>query len=155
MFGLFNKKKIEVFSPIKGKVIDITEVEDEVFSAKMMGDGFAVEPDENFISAPCDGEIAILAKTKHAVAIRAEGVEILIHIGLDTVELEGKGFTAYVKEAELVKRGDKLISFDAEYIKKEGKRITTVLAITNMDEKVKRLAKNLQTQEAVLKIEVK
>ncbi len=155
MFGLFGKKKIIVDSPVQGKIIDITQVDDKVFSSKMMGDGFAVEPESDIITAPCDGKLILLAKTKHAVAIDAEGVQLLIHIGLDTVELNGEGFTTYVEQGAQVKKGDKLLKFDREYITSQNKPLTTMLVITNMDEKVKKLEKNLTAPNAVLQIEVK
>jgi len=155
MFGFFSKKKVEVCAPIKGRIMDIIEVQDEVFASKMMGDGFAVEPKNDYITAPCDGRVVLIAGTKHAVAIEKEGVQMLIHIGLDTVELKGEGFTAHVKAGDEVKKGDKLISFDADYIKSQGKPLTTMLVITNMDEKVKSVEKTLKGEDIVMTIEVK
>lgn len=143
MFGLFGSKKIEVYVPVAGKVIDITQVQDAVFSAKLLGDGFAVEPAADCITAPCDGTVALLAGTNHAVALEKEGVQLLIHIGLDTVELGGEGFTAHVRQNDRVKQGDKLITFDRELIKARGKQLTTMLVLTNMDEKVKHVDKDL------------
>ena len=104
MFG-WGEKKLALIAPAEGKLIDITAVDDPVFAGKMMGDGFAVEPspESDKIIAPCDGEIALLSDTKHAVAIRREGVEILIHVGLDTAALGGEGFTALVKAGDTVK----------------------------------------------------
>lgn len=156
MFGLFSNKKITIDSPIQGKVIDITKVNDKAFSSKMMGDGFAVEPENNVIIAPCDGKIVVLAETKHAVAIEStEGIQVLIHIGLDTVELAGNGFTTYVEQGANVKRGDKLISFNIDYIKSKGKSLTTMLIIINMDEKVKKLNKDITATNGILQVEVK
>ena len=154
MLGLFKKKLLEVNVPVQGEVIDIEKVQDEVFSSKMMGDGFAVEPQADCVTAPCDGKIVLLSKTKHAIAIENQGVQLLIHIGLDTVELGGVGFTSYVEQGAQVKKGERLISFDKDYIAEKGKKLTTIVVITNMDEKVKKLEKNLQS-EAVLTIEVK
>jgi len=150
MFGLFGGKKVELFAPVAGKIIDITEVADSVFSAKMLGDGFAVEPSANCITAPCDGKVTLLAKTKHAVAIEKDGVQILIHIGLDTVELNGQGFTTHIKENDLVKRGERLISFDGDYIQAQGKSLTTMLVLTNMEEKTKSVMKNLKDQTGTI-----
>ncbi|MBB5335255.1 PTS glucose transporter subunit IIA [Pectinatus brassicae] len=154
MFGLFKKKLLEVSVPVQGEVIDIDKVQDEVFSSKMMGDGFAVEPQSDCVTAPCDGKIVLLSKTKHAIAIENQGVQLLIHIGLDTVELGGVGFTSYVEQGAQIKKGERLISFDKDYIVEKGKKLTTIVVITNMDEKVKKLEKNLQS-DAVLTIEVK
>jgi len=156
MFGFFNKKKLETYAPIAGKIIDITEVPDQVFSSKMMGDGFAIEPEADVVVAPCDGTVALVAATKHAVAIESQGVQILIHIGLDTVELQGQGFTAHVQENDTVKKGDPLITFDRGYIVAQEKPLTTIVVITNMDEKVKKIEKNLaDCKGPILAIEVK
>lgn len=150
MFGLFGGKKVELVAPVAGKIMDITEVPDSVFSTKMLGDGFAVEPTANCIVAPCDGKVVLLARTKHAVAIEKEGVQILIHIGLDTVELSGQGFTTHIKENDLVKQGDRLISFDGDYIQSQEKSLTTMLVLTNMEEKVKKVTKDLKAQNGTI-----
>ncbi len=156
MFGFFNKKELETYAPIAGKIIDITEVPDQVFSSKMMGDGFAIEPETDVVVAPCDGTVALVAATKHAVAIESQGVQILIHIGLDTVDLQGQGFTAHVKENDMVKKGDPLITFDRDYIVAQEKPLTTMMVITNMDEKVKIIKKNLvDNMGPILAIEIK
>lgn len=156
MFG-FGKRKLALAAPVAGRIIDIEEVADEVFSAKMMGDGFAVEPsaDADTITAPCNGEVTLVAKTLHAVALRAGGVEILIHVGLDTVELAGKGFHALVKAGDRVRRGTPLLRFDRALIEAQGKRLTTMLVLTNEEEKVKSLEKHLQAPETVLTVTVK
>lgn len=138
MFNFIRKKadSLILYRPVEGKVIDITEVKDNMFSDKLMGDGVAIEPETSVILAPCDGKILLVPKTLHAVAIEASnGAEILVHIGIDTVELKGQGFTSHVNAGDMVKRGDKLISFDREYIWKEGKPLTTPIVITNADEK--------------------
>ena len=156
MFGFLKKKELETYSPIAGKIMDITEVPDEVFSSKMMGDGFAIEPETDVVVAPCDGTVVLVAATKHAVAIESQGVQILIHIGLDTVDLQGQGFTAHVKENDMVKKGDPLITFDPDYIVAQEKPLTTMMVITNMDEKVKTIKKNLaDCMGPILAIEVK
>lgn len=138
MFDFFKKKDdtLILYRPVKGKIIDISEVEDNMFSDKMMGDGVAIEPESNDILAPCDGKVLLVPKTLHAVALESyNGAEILIHIGIDTVELKGQGFTSHVNAGDAVKKGDKLISFDREYIISEGKPLTTPIVITNADEK--------------------
>jgi len=152
MFGLFKKKKekLLIFAPIKGTVIDITDVPDAVFSGKMMGDGVGIEPEENVITAPCDGKVILVAKTLHAVAVEAQGVEILIHIGMDTVELNGQGFSAHVGTGDVVKKGDPLISFDREYISKQGKILITPVVITNMEQRVNRLEKRFDSVDGVI-----
>ena len=137
MFGFGKKKQFTIAAPVEGKIIDITDVADDVFSTKMMGDGFAVEPAGDTVKAPCDGMVKLLAHTLHAVAIEREGVELLIHIGLDTVELEGKGFKALTKQGAMVKAGDPLVQFDRKTIEAAGKSLTTMLVITNADKSVK------------------
>ena len=154
MFG-FGKKKLVIASPVSGKIMDITEVKDEVFSAKMMGDGFAVEPEDEVITAPCDGKIVLLPKTRHAVALEKDGVQLLIHVGLDTVELDGKGFEALVAQGDVVEAGTPLLQFNRSYIESQQKPLTTMLVLTNMAEKVKSVEKQLDKPEAVLKLEVK
>ena len=154
MFG-FGKKKITVAAPVTGSLIDITDVKDEVFSSKMMGDGFAVEPDGDTVVAPCDGKIVLLANTLHAVALEQDGVQLLIPIGLDTVELDGKGFKPFIKNGDTVKKGDALIQFDRDYLTAQQKPLTTMVVITNMDERVKNLEKDFNNKDKVMTIQVK
>lgn len=139
--NLFKKDKksikeenIIVLNPVDGQVVNLDKVSDEVFSKRMLGDGFAVIPTGEDVYAPVAGEVKVLFHTLHAVAIETkEGLEVLIHIGLDTVELEGKGFTAHVKLGDRVKAGDLLISFDKKSIEDSGKDSITPIVITNMD----------------------
>ena len=145
MFDFFKKKDnaLILYRPVEGKVIDISDVEDDMFAGKMMGDGVAIEPESNDIFSPCDGKILLVPKTLHAVAlVSSNGVEILIHIGIDTVELKGQGFTSHVNAGDMVKRGDKLISFDREYIIREGKPLTTPIVITNAEDKAIEIKKS-------------
>ena len=155
MFG-FGKKTMKVSTPLAGKIVDITEVPDEVFSEKILGDGFAVIPaaDAGNVVSPCDGKISMLAETNHALAITADGVELLLHIGLDTVELGGKGFTALVKEGAVIKKGMPLLAVDWQVLAAAGKNPVTMLVISNADE-VSLKKKNLQNAEVVLEIECK
>lgn len=141
MFGLFNKKKNEKFSvvaPVSGILTDLTDVKDPVFAEKMMGDGFAVVPEEPVVYTPISGKIASLPDSKHAIGIQnSNGVEVLIHIGLDTVNLNGKGFKAFVKEGTEVKQGDKLVEFDSEFMKENGIDTTVMVIFTlGFDKKV-------------------
>lgn len=140
--GLFSKKKeLDVYAPITGKLIDISEVKDQVFSQKILGDGIAIEPKEGVLYAPFDCEVVQLFHTLHAIGLKAKDVEILVHIGMDTVELNGEGFKGFVNEGDHVKKGQKLIEFDIDYIKSKGKETTTPIVITNMDQ-VKSLDKS-------------
>ncbi len=123
----------EIAMPVNGKVIPLSEVPDQVFSTKMMGDGFAVEPTDGIITSPVDGKILNVFPTKHAVGLRTKsGLEILVHIGLDTVKLEGSGFDVYVKEGDVVKQGDTLVKADLNYISKNELSTITPIIFTNL-----------------------
>ena len=117
---LFGKKEtlVTVMSPITGNVVKIEDVPDQVFSQKMIGDGIGIEPTEGIVVAPMDGEIVQIFPTNHAVGIRDKnGLEILIHIGMETVAMQGEGFTGHVTQGDKVKAGDKLVSFDLDLVK--------------------------------------
>nr|WP_236908084.1 PTS glucose transporter subunit IIA [Clostridium sp. Cult3] len=143
MFNLFNRdKSISILAPMTGDIIEITQVEDEVFSEKMVGDGVAIEPREGIVVSPVQGRIVQIFPTKHALGIETEdGLEILIHIGLDTVELKGEGFKSYVKVGDEVKLGDKLLEVDLDFIRKSGRSTVSPIIITNMD-----IVKNISTK---------
>lgn len=121
-----------LFMPIHGTVIELSEVDDQVFSAGMLGEGFAIQPLEGKVFAPADGVISALFDTKHAIAINSvRGAEILIHVGLDTVRLGGKYFNVKVEPGMHVKKEDLLLEFDLEKIKKAGYRLTTPVVVSN------------------------
>ena len=125
-------KKTEIYSPVNGKIIDLAEVNDDAFRTGALGKGCAVIPENGEFCAPADGKVAAVFETGHAVGmVTDDGVEILIHIGLDTVKLEGKYFTAHVKSGDTVKKGDLLISVDIDAIKAEGYDMTTPVVVTN------------------------
>lgn len=124
--------KITVDSPLEGRIIPLSEVQDEVFSEEIVGKGAAVIPSKGEIHAPSEGEILSVFDTGHALGMRtADGVELLIHIGLNTVELKGKHFQTHAKQGDHVKKGDLLISFDMEAIQKAGYDITTPVLVSN------------------------
>ncbi len=128
-----NAKAETLYAHMSGKVIPVEDVEDEVFSTKTLGDGIAIEPDEGKLYSPCDGTVSMLFQTKHAINIESDnGAEILLHIGIDTVKLYGKYFEAHVKDGDKVKKGDLLISFDKEGIKREGYKLTTPMVVCNI-----------------------
>lgn len=136
MFNIFKNKKKQLLIkfPLVGKAIDIAEVPDEVFASKMVGDGVAFEPYEGTAYSPVDGKVVQLFPSKHAVGIRTpEGIEILIHVGIDTVHMNGEGFEYLVKEDQDVKAGDRLMNFNLELIKQKAKSILIPMLITNMD----------------------
>lgn len=127
-------KSLKAF--ISGKVIPITEVNDSVFSSKALGDGIGIKPSEQIVSAPCDGTISMIAEgSSHAIGMTLNnGIEILLHIGLDTVSLNGEGFQVFVKNGETVKEGQKLLEFDRKLIESRGLETTCILVITNSDD---------------------
>ncbi len=128
----------EITAFLSGKVIDITEVPDEVFSQKTLGDGVAIEPTDEVLVAPADAEVSIVMEgSNHACGLSLpNGMELLLHIGLDTVDMNGDGFTAHVKAGDKVKRGDRLISFDKKKILAAGHPATTMLVVTEEAEGV-------------------
>lgn len=121
-----------VHAPLSGKLLALEQVPDEVFSSGAMGKGLAIEPNENKVYAPFDGTIVMLAPTKHAIGLRSmSGAEVLIHVGLDTVKLNGEPFTLHVKEGDRVKQGDVLSEFDSEAIEAAGVQTITPIIVTN------------------------
>ncbi|SDO45685.1 glucose-specific PTS transporter subunit IIBC [Alkalicoccus daliensis] len=121
--------------PLTGELKPLEEVPDDMFAQKMMGDGFAIEPTEGKVISPVDGKVVQLFHTKHAIGLEsADGTEILIHIGIDTVNLKGEGFTAFVEQGDTVNIGDTLIEFDLEKIRKEAKAAITPVIFTNLDD---------------------
>ena len=130
----------KVFATQTGKAVDITEVPDEVFAGKTLGEGIAIIPTEGKVYSPVSGEVVSVAPTLHAYGIRtAEGLEYLVHIGLETVALKGEGFKAAVKQGDQVNRGDLLAEVDLEFIQSKGCKTYTPIVITNLesDKKVK------------------
>ncbi|AKO91749.1 PTS sugar transporter subunit IIA [Priestia filamentosa] len=131
---LFGKKTREenITAPLTGRIFSLENVPDPVFSQKMMGEGFAIEPTNGEVVAPIDGEIVQLFHTKHAIGLKTEnGAEIIIHVGLETVAMEGDGFTAHVKEGSKVKKGDKLLTVDLEKVREKAKSTVTPVVVTN------------------------
>ena len=123
-----------IASPLTGNVIPLEQVADGVFSEKMVGDGFAVEPTDEQVYAPADCEVATVFGTKHAIGLTTtDGVELLIHLGIDTVQMNGAPFTILVKEGDKLKKGDKIGSFDAKMITEAGYRTVTPVVVTNSD----------------------
>lgn len=123
-----------IYSPVDGKVEPLSVVNDEVFSKGLVGDGFAVEPTNRAVYSPVDGKITMIAKTKHAIGITTKnGTEILIHMGLDTVDLKGQPFDVKVKEGQEVKRGQLLVDMNIEMIRKDGKDPTVIVVLTQPD----------------------
>ena len=122
----------EIKNPISGRVLPLSKVEDAVFSSGAMGDGIAIDPTDNKVYAPFDGSVEFIADTKHAVGLKSDdGVELLIHVGMDTVKMNGKGFDVKTKVNQRVKEGDLLLEFDRDEIQKKGYSLITPVVITN------------------------
>lgn len=133
MFG-FLKKSFKLVAPVDGKVIPLSEVPDEVFAQKMAGDGVAIETTGDTIKAPADGMLTMIFKTNHAFGLNLEnGIEVLVHIGLDTVALEGEGFERLAEEGKFVKAGEPIIKVDRKLITEKGYSLVTPVLITNAD----------------------
>ncbi|PFG03883.1 glucose-specific PTS transporter subunit IIBC [Bacillus sp. es.034] len=145
-------------APITGEIKDITEVPDQVFSGKMMGDGFAIVPTEGTIVSPITGKVVNVFPTKHAIGLESKaGREVLIHVGIDTVKLEGKGFEALVKEGDQVEAGQPLLEVDLDYIKANAPSIMTPIVFTNLKEgqqvTIEKSGKVNRNDENVIKID--
>jgi len=133
MFG-FLKNSLKLVAPVSGKVLPLSSVPDEVFATKLAGDGIAIDPTEDIIVAPADGELVLIFKTNHAFCIRTDnGAEILVHIGVDTVNLNGEFFDRLAKEGTKVKAGDPIIKVNRAKVAEKGYSLLTPILITNME----------------------
>lgn len=135
MFSFFKKKenKFVLGSPVKGKGVPLSEVGDPTFAEELLGKGMAVIPSEGKIYAPADGEVGMVFDTLHAVSMTAadSGAEILIHVGIDTVQMKGEGFTGHVKAGDQVKKGQLLLEVDLEKVKAAGYDTVTPMLVCN------------------------
>lgn len=128
-------EKIVLVSPLKGKVLKLSEVKDEAFPSGVLGKGAAIEPEEGVLYAPADGTVSALFPTGHAIGLTTQtGLELLMHVGMDTVQLDGKGFQAFVETGDVVKQGQKLLAFDMELISEAGYSLAPPVLVTNCDE---------------------
>ena len=161
---LFGKKEEQVQelvlnSYMKGKVVDITEVPDPVFAQKMMGDGFAIIPEEGKLVSPVAGEIIQVFPTKHAFGIKSGEVELLIHVGLETVAMKGDGFDVAVSAGDRVEVGQTLLTYELEFVKEKAKDIITPCVVTNMDSvvniEVLKLNESVDFSQEVAKVKLK
>lgn len=152
IFGLFKGKKKDedviqlqtyqvnegdevLTSPMNGVVLPIEKVPDPTFSEKMLGDGIAIEPSDGLVTSPIDGTVEMVFETMHVVGLKTkDGIEFMIHIGIDTVKMKGEGFKAYVKQGDQVKKGDKLIEFDLKLVKKKAPSSITSIVFTSMNQ---------------------
>ena len=132
---LFGKKTDDFYAPMAGKAVPITEVPDPTFAESMLGNGIAIEPAEGKVFSPCDATVDMMFSTGHAVSLVADcGAEILIHVGLETVSLEGKPFTVHVANGDKVKKGQLLMEVDLEAVKAAGLPTITPMVICNTDD---------------------
>lgn len=123
---------MKIYSPLNGKVKDLFEVDDVAFSKKLLGDGIAIVPSDGELVAPADAKVEMVFPTKHAIGLTTtDGVELLIHIGIDTVNLEGAGFETFVRQGDQVRKGNILIKFDINKIKEIGYSIDTMIIVSN------------------------
>ena len=154
LYGKQNKNEIlEFVSPVEGKVMELSEVEDKVFSQGIMGNGFAVELTSGTVRAPFSGEVTVVFPTGHAIGMkRADGLEVLIHIGMDTVELNGKGFSLQVKQGDYVSVGDVLVEVDLDYIQSEGKSLVSPIVFPNGQVVSLNVQGNIKTGQDVVTI---
>ena len=147
MFFRKKDKFKKILSPLNGKICKLEEVPDEVFSQKMLGDGVAVIPTDGTICSPVSGVVSQITDTLHAYCITSDdGLDILIHFGIDSVKLKGEGFEALVKEGDKVTPGTPICKADIEFIKEKGYNLHTPVLITNMDD-----IKNIKTLEGEVK----
>ncbi|MDG0842436.1 PTS glucose transporter subunit IIA [Staphylococcus equorum] len=127
-------KDSAIYAPITGEYVKIEDIPDPVFAQKMMGEGFGVNPTDGEVVSPIDGKVDNVFPTKHAIGLKADnGLELLVHIGLDTVQLDGKGFEVLVESGDTVSVGDPLLRFDLDYIKENAKSVISPIIITNSD----------------------
>jgi len=143
MFGFLKRKIRDVHAPVDGQIVSLDSVDDEVFSQKMVGDGVAIIPISSLFTSPIDGTVSKIFPSNHAYSIKSDkDLEVMVHIGLETVALEGKGFTRIAQEGDSVKVGDVIIEADLAYIKAHAKdTITPIIILESSD--VKEIDKNL------------
>lgn len=127
--------RVDIMAPMKGEVLPLKEIEDPVFSSEVLGKGVAIRPSDEKVYAPCDATVESIFNTKHAIGLKTDnGLEVMIHVGLDTVQLEGKPFTLKTKVGDKIKQGDLLLEFDAKVIKDAGYSTVTPVIITNLED---------------------
>ena len=147
MFGFLKRKPREIYAPIDGMLVALEKVDDEVFSSKMAGDGLAIMPVGDTFVAPIDGVITKIFSTNHAFSIKSkQDLEVLVHIGLETVALKGEGFERLANEGDTVNAGDPIIKVDLTYIKEHAKDIVTPILVTDESD-----VKNIEKRSNIVK----
>ena len=157
LFSKNKKDKITLNAISKGTIIPLEEVNDPVFSTKMMGDGLAINIEEDNVCSPIDGKITLIANTLHAFGIVAEnGIEVMVHIGLETVNLNGEGFTKLLEQGSEVKKGQAVIKVDREFMKSKNiNLVTPVIVLNGADHPFKKLVDkgNVTTSDTIIEFE--
>lgn len=136
MFKLFHKPFTVLYSPVIGEAIPLEKINDKVFSNKLLGDGIAFQFRGSNVYSPCDAKVIMVANTNHAIGIKQKDVEILIHVGLETVNLRGQGLKVHVKEGDTIKKGDLILTIDREFMESMKIDLTTPMIITSKDVKI-------------------
>ena len=162
LFDIFKKKEkiiVTIYSPINGKVIELKEVPDEAFAQKMVGDGCAIEPDKGSICSPIEGQLMNIFPTNHAIIFETiDGLEMIVHFGIDTVKLDGKGFQK-LREPGPIKIGDEIIKYDLDDIKDGVPSTRSPIIINNMEKvekiEVLSLGKLVKIGEPIMKVTLK
>ncbi|MBV9316244.1 MAG: PTS glucose transporter subunit IIA, partial [Gammaproteobacteria bacterium] len=122
---------LTLLAPLAGWCAPLDEAPDEVFAGRLLGDGVAIDPTEGALHAPCDGEVVLLPASRHAVTLRTtSGCEILLHVGIDTVALGGQGFEAHVRQGDRVRAGERLLSFDLDFLAQHARSLLTPIIVT-------------------------
>ena len=162
LFDIFKKKEkiiVTIYSPINGKVIELKEVPDEAFAQKMVGDGCAIEPDKGSICSPIDGQLMNIFPTNHAIIFETiDGLEMIVHFGIDTVKLDGKGFQK-LREPGPIKVGDEIVKYNLDEIKDGVPSTRSPIIINNMEKvekiEVLSLGKIVKIGEPIMKVTLK
>ena len=137
IFGMVVKSDI-IYSPVNGSAADLSEAPDEAFAGRMMGDGAVVTPEEAIVYAPEDGEVGFVFETKHAIGFQTtSGIALLLHMGIDTVALNGEGFEVFVEAGDQVKKGDKLMKMDLEYLRGHAPSLVSPVLCTELEDNQK------------------
>ena len=162
LFDIFKKKEkivVTIYSPVNGKVIELKEVPDEAFAQKMVGDGCAIEPDKGIICSPIDGQLMNIFPTNHAIIFETiDGLEMIVHFGIDTVKLDGKGFQK-LREPGPIKIGDEIVKYNLDDIKDGVPSTKSPIIINNMEKvekiEVLSLGKIVKIGEPIMKVTLK